>query len=185
MTIFRSFQASKLKYYQREQQLSRLSKIAKILTSVAVLILIIFIILYTNTDWFVNHAEEYRPTKALLKIQNYGIELMSTKTNLERRNLWAWFTSAGVGGMLVAATSLAGSYWVNACANTAAIATPVCWYAAAGICIVGGIGAALTTVAGANLGNERRSMTDETNVQNGVHRQGFWVDIILVNRQTS
>ncbi|KAI5949254.1 hypothetical protein KGF57_004853 [Candida theae] len=69
---------------------------------------------------------------------------------------------------MVAAAGLAGSFWVNSCANTAAVATPGCWYAAAGICVVGGIGTALTAAAGANLGNAKRD-----NAVGGVYRHGY------------
>ncbi|KAI5968997.1 hypothetical protein CANMA_001993 [Candida margitis] len=83
---------------------------------------------------------------------------MSTKAYLERRNWWVWFTAAAIGGMMVAAAGLAGFWWVNSCGTTAAIATSQCWYAAAGIVVVGGIGLALTVAGGANLGNSKRDV---------------------------
>ena len=95
----------------------------KILTCTAVLITIIFIVLYTNTYWFVNHDESHKSTKALLKIPNYGKDLMSTKCYLERRNWLDWFTAAVVGGMMGAGAGLAGFWWVNSCVMTAAIDT--------------------------------------------------------------
>lgn len=153
----------------REKQLAQLCKMVKILTYLAVLITIIFIFLYTSTDWFVNHGESHQSSKALLKIPNYGKDLMSTKAYLERRNWWAWFTAAAVGGMMVTAAGLAGAWWVNSCGTTAAIATPQCWYAAAGIVVVGGIGLALSAAGGANLGNAKRDVV----VSKGVHRHGY------------
>ncbi|KAI5969537.1 hypothetical protein CANMA_001417, partial [Candida margitis] len=143
---------------QREKQLAQLCKVVKILTCMAVLITIIFIFLYTSTDWLVNHGESHQYSKALSKIPDYGKDLMSTKDYLERRNLWAWFTAAAVGGMMVAAAGLTGAWWVKSCVTAPAIATPQCWYAAAGIVVVGGLGLALSVLGGANLGNAKRDV---------------------------
>ncbi|KAI5952342.1 hypothetical protein KGF54_003208 [Candida jiufengensis] len=111
-----------------------------------------------------------RDVRGLIPYSPRNLELMSPYHVIERRNFWAWFTAAAIGGFLVAAAGMAGAWWVNACGTTAALATPTCWYAAAGIAVVAGLGTALTAAAGANLGNAKR---DDDTLELEIARHGY------------
>ena len=56
-----------------------------------------------------------------------------------------------VGGMMLTAAGLAAAYWVNT--HSTPVSTPVRWYLAIGISIVGGLGFALRCIGCAKLGN--------------------------------
>lgn len=129
-----------------EQQLTHLLKFVKFMTGTAVLITTTFIILYTNTDLFINHAENRHSVKEL-NIEN---DLISPKT-VESRVWWASFMATTVGGMMLTAAGLAAAYWVNTRGETGS--TSARWYLAIGISIVGGLGFALSCIGCAKLGN--------------------------------